>query len=163
AGRGRRPLLPGGWEPGRPAGSRRDRCWTLQRSETDQALRQAAAFGQFVGGRVDMPLTNPRGALLPGAERRPSQQLLAVSRADSVCPLHYAVQVDVLELQATRIELEEAPASIRVRQRQLDGQVDAARSCGQRGLEDVRPVGCQHEDDVAVVAQAVHFVQQLEE
>src|SRR5262249_38301264 len=109
------PSLQRGWESGRPAGSREGRSRRLPRSESNQALSQAAAFGQLEGCGLEVTLANGGSALLRGEERRLPQQLLDVRRADSICPPDDAFQVDVIELQAPRIELEQPSASLRVR------------------------------------------------
>ncbi len=68
-----------------------------------------------------------------------------------------------VEAEALAVELDEPAAAVGVGQRQLDGLVDAAGTRGERRLEQVGAVGRQDEQDVVVLGQAVHRVEQLEE
>ena len=54
-------------------------------------------------------------------------------------------------------------ARSRVGQRQLDRQVDPAGTRRERRLERLGPVGREHEDQVGVLVEAVHRVEQLEQ
>ena len=50
-----------------------------------------------------------------------------------------------------------------VGERDLDGEVDAARPLREGALERLGPVGCQQEDHVGVGVEAVHRVEQREQ
>src|SRR5439155_6250132 len=69
----------------------------------------------------------------------------------------------VRHLQAAGIQLHQLGARRLVRKREFNGLVDATWSRGQRRLEFIRPVGRQNEDDVGVLAQPVHLIEQLVE
>jgi hypothetical protein len=61
------------------------------------------------------------------------------------------------------VQLDQASAAAGVRQRHLDRQVDPAGPRGERGLQQVGTVAGEQEDDVGVVAEPVHLVEQLEQ
>ena len=67
------------------------------------------------------------------------------------------------ELQPFAVELEQPPAPVGVRERKLDRLVDPPGPGGERGLEQIRAVRGQHEQDVVVLVEAVHPVEQLEQ
>src|ERR671938_381958 len=87
----------------------------------------------------------------------------AVGRAGAPQTLDELVQPSDAQRQAARVQLDEAPELGGVGQRQLDRLVDAARAGGQRGLQHVGAVGGSQEQDVGVLGEAVHLVEQLEQ
>ncbi len=88
----------------------------LRRSEADQPLGQVPASGKFVHRGVEVALADGGVVLLRSQKRGFAQQLLHVSRADSIRALHDVAKIDAGQLQASRVELEQAPAAIGVGQ-----------------------------------------------
>jgi hypothetical protein len=102
-------------------------------------------------------------ALLHGEERRPAQQLLDKGSAYALRAGDDGVRVVEPQVEAVAVEGDQAPPADRVGERYLGGLVYAPWSRGERGLEQVGAVGREHEDDVGVLGEAVHLVQELEE
>ena len=65
-------------------------------------------------------------------------------------------------VQTATIQLEQPPPALGIGHGHLDGLIDSAGARGERGLEEVRAIRREHEQDVGVVREAVHLIQQLE-
>ncbi len=91
------------------------------------------------------------------------EQLADERGARPVRRRHDRVPVGDLEREARAVDLEQPPPRRRVRQRQLDGEVDPPGTRGERRLERLGAVRREHEDQVGVLVEAVHRVEQLEQ
>ena len=125
----------------------------VSRSSSSAAARSPAdtASASAPGVRVAARRAARRSSSLRNDAVTPSVRAMTSSRPDGV------------DRQRAAVELEQRAAGVRVGQFQRDRLVDPAGPRGQRGLEQVGPVGGQHEDDVGVLGEAVHLVEQLEQ
>src|SRR5258708_308100 len=64
------------------------------------------------------------------------------------------------ERQTPAIELDQLPAADIVRKRHLDRLIDATGAARQRALELLRPVGGEDEQDIGILLQPIHLVEQ---
>ncbi|HEX2126195.1 MAG TPA: hypothetical protein VHF45_06520 [Thermoleophilaceae bacterium] len=96
-------------------------------------------------------------------QRRPPQQLADERGRGAVGLVHDPGALGRAEPEALRVQVEQPPPRLGVGQRQAHRQVDAAGPRRERRLQDLGPVRSEHEDDVGVLVQPVHLVQQLEE
>jgi Domain of unknown function (DUF4260) len=63
----------------------------------------------------------------------------------------------IVEAEPDRIELEQPAPRDGIRKWNLDGEVDAARACGQSRLEGIRPVRRQHERNIRILGKAAQL------
>jgi hypothetical protein len=131
----------------------------------EQGARQRVMFAVHLGQYLGEVGTAQHRRAFTGAQRHqdgPPDQLLDEGRGDAVAVGDHLVEVGV-HGQVTRVDLEQAQTALAVGAGDLDRQVDSPRPVGQRGLEDVGPVGGQREGDVGVRADPVHGVEEGEQ
>src|SRR5437870_4352399 len=61
------------------------------------------------------------------------------------------------------VQIKEPPAASAIRQWDLDGLVNASRTSCQGWLKDIRSVRGEQEQDIGIVCQSIHLVEQFEE
>lgn len=66
-------------------------------------------------------------------------------------------------VETASVALKQRSSPVRVGQRQLDGLVDPTGSSGQGRLQHLHPVGGEQHEQIGVLVEAVHRVQQFEE
>jgi hypothetical protein len=87
-------------------------------------------------------------------------QLLDERGADAFGPLRGLAYDGFAERQASAIKLDQLRAADIVRKRHLDRLVDTAGAIRQGALKLLRPVGGEDEQDVRILLQSIHFVEQ---
>ena len=98
-----------------------------------------------------------------GQQGRLVHQVFQVSAREARCALGNRVEVDIVaQLLVARMDFQDGFAPADVRQAHIDLAVKAAGT-QQRVIQNVGTVGCRHDDDALVVAEAVHLHQQLVE
>ena len=96
-------------------------------------------------------------------QRGLAHELLDERRRDALGPGDHCVGVDQPQGDAGPVEIQQAPPRLGIGQRDLDCLVDPSGPRGERRLERVRPVRGQQEDQVRILVEAVHDVEQREQ
>src|SRR2546427_609681 len=111
----------------RPARSTSRLAWP---GESGDSLSEPATFGQFVHRLVEMLVGDPDRAVavsVDGAEHGGvAEQLLDVCGARAFGPRDEPFEIGDIETKPAPVEREQSSACVSVRERQRNGEVDAA-------------------------------------
>src|SRR5712691_1121126 len=102
-------------------------------------------------------------AFLGSKECSFAHQFADKCRAHTFCLVNQRWQMLQAQLQTLSIQIKEPPAAIAIRKRYLDGLVNASRTSGQGWLKDIRPVRSEQEQNIGIVRQSIHLIEQFEE
>src|SRR3954452_5343942 len=126
------------------------------------ARQQRAGLEQLVEGAE-----NVVGRRRATAERRVqlglAHELADERAADGIGAGDELLARRIVEVDALRIEVHEPRARRCVGERDLQREVDPPGACRERGLDDVGPVGRQQEQQVGVLVDALHLVEEVEQ
>src|SRR5438105_4713086 len=153
------------WVTARSHRTRR-RSLVARTRETGDPLGEAATFGELVHRLVEVFIRDVQSGAIAVNRRedcRLAQELLDVRRARPFGACDEFVEVAQLEVQAARVKREEPASSVGIRQRKRYREVDSTRPSRECRLENVGAVRREDEEDIDVLAQAVHLVEQFEE
>ena len=126
---------------------------------------QLSAFEEQLLQRVvEVALRDDERPILLGRRQGGLPQQLADEGGAHAARAHdEMIQVGDVEAEPLAVELEQAETAPVVGKRDLDREINPAGPSRKRGLEEIRAVRRQQEDDVGVLLHPVELIEQLEE
>src|SRR5262245_6770275 len=90
-------------------------------------------------------------------------QLSNERRTDALGPADEPIEIMNSHFETSSVQLKESPPTGGVGEWDLDGLIDTARPRRKRGFQDLGTIGRQKKEDIGIVAETVHLIEQLEQ